>query len=99
MNQTRTKLTTIITFLLTLAFTSCSSSSASIPEKKLTAVSNEKVTISTSNADAYSWEQESGIEVILVGANTKTLSPLRFNNFVSLEDGMIKTIDYYKNET
>jgi len=68
-------ITTIITLLLILIFTACSSDSNSlIEDKNLNAISQERVTIKASNAEAYSWKHVSGIEVVLINANTSTLS-------------------------
>ncbi len=67
-------ITTIITLLLILIFTACSSdSNPLIEDKNLNALSQERVTIKASNAEAYSWKQISGIEVILINANTSSL--------------------------
>jgi len=69
------KITTIITLLLILIFTACSSDSNSlIEDKNLNALSQERVTIKASNAEVYSWKQISGTEVILINTNTSTLS-------------------------
>ena len=69
------KITTIITLLLILLFTACSSDSNSLIENKnINAISQETVTIKAINAEAYSWKQVSGAEVILINANTSTLS-------------------------
>lgn len=66
---------TLMTLFLTLFISACSSDSkALIENKNLNAVSNEKVTIKASNAEAYNWSQISGTEVILINAKTSTLS-------------------------
>jgi len=66
---------TLTILLLTLFISACSSDSNSLIEtKNLNAVSDEEVTIKASNAEAYVWTQVSGVEVVLINADTSTLS-------------------------
>ena len=72
---------TVMTFLLLLLFTSCSGDSSAdsnnlsiIQNKNISALSNQEVSLRAIGAEAYSWRQLSGVSVVLISANTSTLS-------------------------
>jgi len=69
--------TTIATLLISLLliFSGCSKGADTIlKDKELSAMSGERVDLVASNASSYSWSQVSGRSVILINANTDTLS-------------------------
>ena len=67
-------LITIFSTLL-LIFSACSKESDPIiKNKQVNAISGERVDLVAFNAESYSWSQLSGIKVILINANTGTLS-------------------------
>ena len=72
----QTTLTTIITtLLLTLFISACSSDAQPIlKDTQLNATSGERVDLVAFNGESYSWSQVSGRSVILINANTATLS-------------------------
>jgi len=70
-----TIITILTTLLLALFISGCSKEAYPIiKDKQVNAISGERVDLVASHADVYSWSQVSGVKVILINANTATLS-------------------------